>query len=389
MTSILSHNIPTSILSHNIPSSIPTNTIPSSILSYVISTRHARLKTGGGDEKKVAFNEKRNNTLLPDDALAGLTSTTDECAEGIGHIPGTPCSSKKVISLISKYMFNNPRVEIASKTISTYLPKSTSADSKIVRAAASQLGCSSESCVLAHNDLKQYIVNQQQDVPSNILALELVTRFKAPGPRNNTSLLSNFNIDETLQRWARVFQDFFPCPFAMMDFDHNGDYFGDADLPAILEGKKEANLGASIGKIRRKFSCFGCVVNTDTSSGPGKHWVAVFVDCRPPPGKAWTVEYFNSVGKPPTKQITYWMEKTRKKLADYRTERADCKNSVCDVIAVPVTDIDHQESYTECGLYALFYIRRRLEGTDYSFFENKIIPDSAMTTFRQHIFRVV
>ena len=52
-----------------------------------------------------------------------------------------------------------------------------------------------------------------------------------------------------------------------------------------------------------------------------------------------------------------------------------------------MTDMDHQESRTECGLYALFYIRRRLEGTPLSFFEERPVPDEAMTAFRQHVFR--
>jgi hypothetical protein len=129
------------------------------------------------------------------------------------------------------------------------------------------------------------------------------------------------------------------------------------------------------------------VINTDTSSGPGKHWVAVFVDCRPAPDEPWTVEYFNSAGRPPPKAMVGWMERRRAQLAAYRGQLPSSRGHVCDVIAVPVTDMDHQESQTECGLYALFYIRRRLEGTPYSFFFSQLVPDAAMTAFRAHVFR--
>jgi hypothetical protein len=54
---------------------------------------------------------------------------------------------------------------------------------------------------------------------------------------------------------------------------------------------------------------------------------------------------------------------------------------------VAVTDIDHQESQTECGLYALYYIRCRLEGIPFSFFFEKLVRDYVMTAFRPHVFR--
>ncbi|MHB8736931.1 MAG: Ulp1 family isopeptidase, partial [Terriglobales bacterium] len=57
------------------------------------------------------------------------------------------------------------------------------------------------------------------------------------------------------------------------------------------------------------------------------------------------------------------------------------------VESVPVTSMPHQNLDTECGLYALYYIRRRLEGVPYTFFEKQRIPDEAMTEFRKHVFR--
>jgi len=39
------------------------------------------------------------------------------------------------------------------------------------------------------------------------------------------------------------------------------------------------------------------VVNTDKSSGPGEHWVAIFIDQN---GRGY---YFDSYGRPPLKEI--------------------------------------------------------------------------------------
>ena len=78
------------------------------------------------------------------------------------------------------------------------------------------------------------------------------------------------------------------------------------------------------------------------------------------------------------------MERARAQLAGCRAALPGGRG---DVVTVPVTDMDHQESQTECGLYALYYIRRRLEGVPYAFFFEQLVPDAAMTAFRAHVFR--
>jgi hypothetical protein len=57
------------------------------------------------------------------------------------------------------------------------------------------------------------------------------------------------------------------------------------------------------------------------------------------------------------------------------------------VTGLPVTDVRHQDSQTECGLYILFYIRARLEGRPCAEFARSRIPDAAMAEFRSHVFR--
>jgi hypothetical protein len=328
-------------------------------------------------------------------ALDGLTTTTEECAEGADREPGSPCATRRVVKAVAAFAAA-AHEETAGAGAGAgagapaegpnVLPSAPTADAEAVRAAAAALGCDSESGVLTHPIFRQFVVEKRL-IPEAAIDLELETRFKAQGPRDSTALLSNYNIDETLRRWARVFPEFYPCPFAMMDFDRTQEPFAVIDLVDVLEGREPLDLGPGIGVVRRPAACFGCVVNTDYSSGPGKHWVAVFVDCRPPPGAPWTVEYFNSAGRPPAKAMVGWMERSRARLAEYRAGLPACRGRVCEVASVPVTDLDHQESQTECGLYALYYIRRRLEGTPYSFFFQRLVPDDAMTAFRTHVFR--
>jgi hypothetical protein len=347
----------------------------------------------GGARRKGVHNyyvTSREDNIAQDaevaQALDGITTTTEECAENPNHIPGMPCASRKVLNALAAFVTEKTiPVTVASSSRQTAdvvdtLPAPTTTEGAIVRAAADALECNSESCVITHPSFQQFVTTRPQlAVSRDTLKYELASQFKTSGPRDSLALLSNYNIDETLQRWARVFPEFFPCPFAMIDFDSNGDLFGSVNLASVFEGRVETDLGPGFRSVRRRANCFGCVVNTDTSSGPGKHWVAVFVDARPTNLKIpWTVEYFNSAGNPPPRPMVHWMERMRDELEHYRQG---------PVITVPVTDMDHQDSQTECGLYALFYIRRRLENTPYDFFYEQRVPDAAMTIFRQHIFR--
>jgi hypothetical protein len=238
---------------------------------------------------------------------------------------------------------------------------------EVVRRAAAALSCRTESCVLAAPPVRAFAEGAGK---GGLLREELAMNFKPRGPREGTALLSNHDIDATLSRWKKAFPDFHHCPFAMMDFVRTREPFEVCDLGALLGPGGPART-------------FACVVNTDVSTGPGKHWVAVFVDARPPAPAPWSVEYFNSAGNPPPRAMAAWMERRRAELEAARA-RAGAPGPVQ---AAPVTSVAHQKSQTECGNYALYYIRRRLEGAPYSAFEGRAVPDAAMEEFRQHLFR--
>lgn len=225
-----------------------------------------------------------------------------------------------------------------------------------------QTGCDTESCAL------------KKTFPRSVVEKELERRFKVQGPRNSTQLLSNFDIDNTLTRWALEFDFFFPCPFAMMDFDKTHESFSVVSIPEVFKGEYVLKLADM--HIKRKNTCFACVVNTDISTGPGKHWTAAFVDMR---SNIASVEYFNSVANPPVKAMTIWMERTKNEMIQSKLFDS--------VISIPVTTTDHQQDDTECGVYSLYYIRCRLEGKPYTFFQDKPIADKYMTEFRKFLFR--
>lgn len=278
-----------------------------------------------------------------------ITNTNEsECNNGCNV-----CSSKPVVKLMSKFI------------------NETGNDEKIVKKIEEKLKCDTESCVLINKDFNNFI--KQEVGNNNIIQYELNKNFKAKGPRNTTDLLSNYNIDETLIRWAREFTQFYPCPFSMIDFKVIKNEFCNINLTDIMSGKGSYNDPIE-GVKRRVFKTFACVLNTDVSTGRGKHWVCVFVDCR---GNNWSIEYFNSSGNPPHYDVNEWME----------TQRANLLKIHNKVVTVTVTNIVHQRSNTECGMYVLYYIRSRLDGVPYTHFLSKRIDDKEVTKFRKHVFR--
>lgn len=192
-------------------------------------------------------------------------------------------------------------------------------------------------------------------------------RLKPFGPRNQAQWLTNFDIDRTLRRWAGEFRDFFPCPFAMIDFAETNDALGRVDMRAVARGLNRV-VGEPPAALATPCQTFGCVVNTDSSRGPGIHWVCVFVDMRAAPP---TVEFFDSLGRPPPMPLVRWLAATADKIGGR---------------VVIASQHRHQQSNSECGVYALFYIRARLDGVPLERFAAEQIADSAMLAFRQHLF---
>lgn len=121
------------------------------------------------------------------------------------------------------------------------------------------------------------------------------------------------------------------------------------------------------------YNRIGIVFNLDPHSSSGSHWVAFLVD-----NKKRTLEYFDSVGNGPNKNIKMFIRKIKSMLDAKGTKYKYHYNN-----------IQHQYKNSECGVYAIYYIVQRLLG--YSFREicKKVIGDDQMYEFRNNIFTML
>jgi len=110
-----------------------------------------------------------------------------------------------------------------------------------------------------------------------------------------------------------------------------------------------------------------CIVNTDPSSKPGQHWVAIFQD------QTDTVEFFDSYGKQPDFFLFTNFP---------RCSRIIKQNSV---LQSNITSV--------CGQYCMFFLFKRCTGVLFpsiikSFSFNKMENDFHVQSFINHIFHL-
>lgn len=316
--------------------------------------------TAGDSPRKAGrVTTSQRKALSP--TLASLSTSAGKCSDESSGV----CSSTPVIKVLAEFAGVKASAEAEA----------------VVEKAAEKIGeggCKDESCVVNNKKFLNYVRNTKGEQAVRRVIVDSRERFKTPGPRESKELISNYNIDEVLQRWAKEFGSFFNCPFAMIDFDIRPQFqLGMIDMGQVHKGHTSQKLFSfpHPRTVRRKCDTFGCVLNTDVSTGMGKHWVCVFVDMR---AKEWTVEYFNSSGRAPPREVTVWMERTANELRSVKAGQT--------VSTKVVTDVTHQKGDTECGLYSLYYIRSRLEGVPWAKFKEWNIPDDLMTEFRTHLF---
>lgn len=114
----------------------------------------------------------------------------------------------------------------------------------------------------------------------------------------------------------------------------------------------------------------GIVFNLDGHRDKGSHWVALIID-----SDRRTIEYFDSVGNPPNKNIKRFINSIYKFLKSRDTPYRYIYNN-----------IQHQRKNSECGVYAIYFIVQRLLGYSFSDIKRRIIHDDSMSEFRKIIF---
>ena len=111
------------------------------------------------------------------------------------------------------------------------------------------------------------------------------------------------------------------------------------------------------------------------STGPGKHWIALFCDIRPELDFP-RITFFDSYGHSPEKEIGNLMNRWK--------EQWDATGTHSKPMVKSYSKTKHQQQDSECGMYSLYFHFCCLLGIPM----DKRIPDEVVRGFRGLLFKV-
>jgi Ulp1 family protease len=131
------------------------------------------------------------------------------------------------------------------------------------------------------------------------------------------------------------------------------------------------SLNYKLPKIKY-YKKLGMILNLDSHDQPGSHWVAVYIDVL-----GGTVEYFDSVGEPPTRNI--------KRVLSFLCRELTGKCKLTQFKTV-INSKKFQIENTECGIYSIYYIVSRILGIPSKDIISNVIRDVQMNKYRDVLY---
>ena len=127
--------------------------------------------------------------------------------------------------------------------------------------------------------------------------------------------------------------------------------------------------------LHQKQSKIGIVFNTDPSNKEGEHWISMYIDLGKHNSDQYGIYYFDSYGKKPSKEIKELIEKIKK------------QGSKCNRKPVYFyNDMKYQKQNSQCGMYAIHFIKKMLEGLSFNNYLEIPLSDKLMINLRNEYF---
>jgi len=171
--------------------------------------------------------------------------------------------------------------------------------------------------------------------------------------------LSNYYINKILHSYSDIFKNYI----------HIGTY--PSDVHKLINFKK--TLKNNFNKKKTKNLNFSIILNTDVYEGNGLHWVSIFINT-----KNSTIEYFDSLGEIPNKNIKEILNLIKKTIDSYYESK----------FKIHYNKTKHQKGNQECGIYSVYYVIARLFNYSIDDINNNIKDYSSISEFRNILFRL-
>jgi hypothetical protein len=180
---------------------------------------------------------------------------------------------------------------------------------------------------------------------------------------NGAEWLSSDDIDRSQQYYQDIVPDYYYVKSVPIDFDKHSNT-GKCLVSSLCSLK--------ISELYKKgYRRIGLVFNTDTSDGPGEHWIAAFADLRETP----TMTYFDSYARKPEKEIVELMNRWKQQVDEMGEHDTPMK--------LYFNKVRHQYKDAQCGMYCIYFLHCCLFDVPM----NKKIPDDVIMMMRPLFFR--
>jgi hypothetical protein len=197
----------------------------------------------------------------------------------------------------------------------------------------------------------------------------MINRPKAPDSWivNPTEWLSSVDIEKLEKQFEKLFPNYAFLGCIPIDFDKKSE-----TGKCIVDALCSTNLK---DLYRRGKTEIGIVFNTDISTGPGEHWIALFCDIRPELEMP-RVTYFDSYSRKPEGEIQKLMKRWRDEWSTAGIHDKEMETTY--------NTTKHQFKDSECGMYSLYFHYACLLEIPM----NERIPDDVVNSFRRLLFRM-
>jgi hypothetical protein len=195
----------------------------------------------------------------------------------------------------------------------------------------------------AKTGLEEYMFDRLDFLPGG-LASEVSAAFRPRQPaswvRNEYEWLNTGNIENVMRQYEAKYRSFKFMGVHPIDYDtiRNGK--------CIVSDICQLNVAELLaaGKTR-----VGFVFNLDRHDQPGSHWVALHCGLDPK-RKMFGVYYYDSVAKPPPKQVKDLMRRVSSQVAGVWNKQAANK------FQADHNRVRRQFKNTECGLFSMHFL---------------------------------
>lgn len=219
------------------------------------------------------------------------------------------------------------------------------------------------------NALKSRFKKHCDTGSAECIITSMLSKPKAPETWKNNpeEWLSSDDIEHIEKQYEKLFKKYKYVGTFPIDFDKKSET-GKCLVSALCSMDLK-------DLYKKGYTQLGIVFNTDVSTGPGIHWVALFCDIGPEFEEP-RITYFDSYGQHPEKEIKILMQRWK--------EQWEKSGVHSKPMQITFNKTRHQFQDSECGMYCLYFHFCCLLGIPME----ERIPDPVIRGLRGMLFRV-